>query len=292
MPTTTHAYGDHPDQVAELWLPDEGPPRTGWPVVALLHGGFWRQQYRRDLTVPLAQDLVAYRRAVWNIEYRRVRGAGGWPATFADVAAAIDHLGVLDHPSVAAGGTAPPVDLARVVVVGHSAGGHLALWAAGRANLPLDAPGAAPQVVPRAVVGLAPVADLRACHAGRFSDGAAQELLGVPPEQDSTRWALADPMTSVGHGIPGLVVHGVDDEDVPVAFSRDYVAAARAAGDDVELRVPSCGHMALIDPTTAAWALARRYVLAHTAGGVLEGNGRTIPVEGSGSTGASRHTAP
>lgn len=248
---TSHAYGEAVDQFAELYLPDGQRPRAGWPAVVLVHGGFWRHRYRLDLTAPLAEDLVRHGLAVWNIEFRRVEGAGGWPETFEDVSAAIDHLAV---PEV-------PVDHTRVILVGHSAGGHLALWAAGRTGLPPSAPGADVRVVPRGVVGLAPVADLRACHASGLSDGAAEQLLGGDPRVVAERWQVADPMHRVGHGIPMLLVHGHDDSDVPVAFSRDYAEAARTAGDRVEVAFPAGDHMALIDPTSPAWSIARRWIV-------------------------------
>ena len=157
----TSAYGDDGAQVGDLYL----PPDVARPaVVVLVHGGFWRQEYERDLMGPLAEDLVARGYAVWNIEYRRVAmDGGGWPGTLTDVAAAVDHLEVLAREQ--------PLDLTRIVAIGHSAGGHLAVWLAARPTLPADAPGAAPLVTVSAAVSLAGVLDLRAAHA-RASVGA------------------------------------------------------------------------------------------------------------------------
>ena len=126
---TIHSYGPDPAQFGELWVP-RAPGHRG--VVVILHGGFWQARYDLSLGRPLAADLAARGYAAWNLEYRRVSGGGGWPGTFGDVAAGIDLLATL------------PVDTSRVVVVGHSAGGHLAAWAAGRAKLPPGAPGGTP----------------------------------------------------------------------------------------------------------------------------------------------------
>jgi acetyl esterase/lipase len=235
-------YGPHHDQVADLLLPDGAPPTRGWPVVALIHGGFWRERYRRDLMTPLAEDLAGRGWAAWNLEYRRVGGAGGWPATLTDVAAGLDHLPDVDAP----------LDVDAITVVGHSAGGHLALWLAGRARRPEDAPGGRPRVLPVAVVGQAPVADLRAADRDRLSDGAVAALLGGAAATPD-RWRLADPLASVGHGVPVLLVHGRSDEDVPLAQSQAYAERAARAGDPVELVVGPWAHLELIDPASTAW---------------------------------------
>ena len=120
MPPVLHQYGPDPAQFGELWL----PRGTSAATVVIVHGGFWRARYDLSLGRPLAADLAARGYTVWNLEYRRVAAAGGWPATFEDIAAGIDLLAEL------------PVDTARVAAIGHSAGGHLAAWAAGRSGLP------------------------------------------------------------------------------------------------------------------------------------------------------------
>ncbi len=265
-------YGEHPDCCGDLHLPAEpaahaahGRPEDGWPVVVLLHGGFWRDRYRRDLTTPMADDLAAHGVAAWNLEYRRVGGGGGWPSTLHDVAAGIDHLAVLASTA--------PVDAARVAVVGHSAGGQLALWAAGRAQLPVGAPGADPTLHLAAVVGQAPVASLRAAAGARLGDGAVQAFLGEGELLDE-RLRQADPIGLVGHGVPTLLVHGDADVDVPLAQSEAYAAAAGAAGDPVELRVVPARHMDLIDPAAASWSLARSWLLERLG---TDTDGRACP---------------
>jgi acetyl esterase/lipase len=254
----TVAYGPHPDQVGDRWDPTGAPPADGWPVAVLVHGGFWRERYRRDLMDPMAADLVARGWAVWNLEYRRVRGAGGWPMTLEDLAAGVDHLAAI--------ATSSRWDLTRSTVIGHSAGGHLALWAAGRQRLPSGAPGARPRVVPARVVALAPVADLPAADAAGLSDGAVRELLGGGPDEHPDRWRVTDPVGLVGHGVPVLLVHGDRDVDVPLAQSESYRQAARQAADPVELVTGPWDHLELIDPASPGWHAVRRSLRRGTKG--------------------------
>jgi acetyl esterase/lipase len=272
----TLAYGGDPDQVGDLLLPSGVPSRAGWPLAVLLHGGFWRERYRRDLMDPLAADLAGRGWAVWNLEYRRVRGAGGWPWTFTDVADGLDHLATLaaeppaTSPIDPVGSVQPPsrawLDLAAVTVIGHSAGGHLALWAAGRELLPDSAPGARPLVRPARVVALAPVADLRAADAAELSEGAVRELLGGGPDEHPLRWQGTDPVGLVGHGIPVRLVHGERDEDVPLAQSKRYHQVAARAGDPVALTTGPWDHMDLVDPSSPGWHAARRWLTHGTEG--------------------------
>lgn len=233
----TRRYGPHPRQVADLHVPLGLGPH---PVAIVLHGGYWQPPHGKLIMRPLCHDLVRRGWAAWNIEYRRLgREGGGWPQTFDDVAAAIDQLVDLADPRL---------DLQRVTAVGHSAGGQLALWAAARSVLPAGAPGAAPRVVPERVLALATVCDLRR------GGNTARLLLGGSPEEVPERWALADPMRRIPLDVPVALVHGADDETVPVQDSRAYAAAALAAGADVTLIEPLGGHRDPIDPTSAAWA--------------------------------------
>ncbi|OLT04204.1 esterase [Pseudonocardia sp. CNS-004] len=241
MPTdpTRIAYGDHPSQFGELTLP-AGEPCA---VVVVVHGGFWRQRRGLELGRPLAADLAAAGYAAWNIEYRRVGGDGGWPATFEDVAAAVDVLA--DHPL--------PLD--RVVAVGHSAGGHLATWLAVRPGLPSDAPGAAPAVRLRGVVSQAGVLDLVDAERRGVGNGAASDLLGGGPDDVPERYALASPVERLPIGVPVVCVHGTADVNVPIRQSERFVAAA---GADAELvTLPGADHFAVIDPETPAWKACR-----------------------------------
>ncbi|MCD4533419.1 alpha/beta hydrolase [Nocardioides sp. cx-169] len=226
-------YGSDPSQYGELSLP-EGDPRG---VVVVIHGGFWKAAYDASLGRPLAAALVARGWAAWNLEYRRVGaggGAGGGaPATFDDVAAGIDHLAGLG------------LDLTTVVALGHSAGGHLAAWAATRGR------DGWPQRVPvTAVVSQAGVLDLRSADADGLGDGAVRALLG---HAATAADAPYDPIQRVPAGVPVWCVHGRDDDVVPPSQSAAYVQAARAAGGEAELVEVDGDHFVVIDPDSPAW---------------------------------------
>jgi acetyl esterase/lipase len=237
-----YAYGDDPSQVADLYLPVDGAAVTG--VVVILHGGYWRSTYGAELGEPLAQDLVTRGYACWNLEYRRAGNGGGWPSTFEDVAAGIDHLAVAAEEH--------GLDLGSTTALGHSAGGHLAVWAAGRTRLPAGTPGAGVPAVPlTAVVSQAGVLDLAAARALALSDDAVENLLGEP--DDAERYRRADPMTAVPLDVPVYAVHGKKDTTVPLGQSEAYVAAATAAGATAELVLVPGDHFAIIRPGSRAW---------------------------------------
>lgn len=239
-----HRYGEAGPQVGELLVPEGDGPH---PVVVLVHGGFWRAGYDRSLMAPLAADLVRRGWAAWNVEYRRVGEAGGgWPGTFDDVAAAVDHLAVLAEAGA-------PLDLERVVAVGHSAGGHLALWLAGRPRLTAGDPGGDPEVVVAAAVSQAGVADLVAAAERRVGGRAVPDLLGGGPDDVPARYAACSPAALVPLGVPTLCVHGTADDLVPIDQSERWVAAATAAGDDAELVAFAGGHFEVLDPAHESW---------------------------------------
>lgn len=247
-PDATVAYGPLPDQVADLRFP-RGGSGAGAPLVVIVHGGFWRARYDRAHTGPMAEDLAFRGFATAAIEYRRVgQDGGGWPGTFDDVARAVDTVPALAN-------TVVPGGIGEVVLLGHSAGGHLALWAASRARLSASAPWRLPAAPPlRGVLALAPVAALVLASREGLSDRAADELLGGPADDLPERTAIADPLALVPCSIPSVLVHGTADEDVPVEQSRRYAHAARSAGDDCALtELPGTGHLALIDPLSGAW---------------------------------------
>ena len=240
----TEEYGDSSREVGEWWVP---PGTTGrLPTVVLVHGGYWRANYDLSLEDAVAADLAGRGYLVWNVDYRP--SSDPWPATLTDVAAAYDHL--------ARGRFADRVDPARVATVGHSAGGHLALWLASRANLPAGAPGAAdPFAAPALVVAQAPVAALRDGARRGLGGGAVQALLGGTPEQVPERYDAADPVALLPASGPVVCVHGSGDDIVPISQSRDYVDAAGPGARLVE--VPG-GHFEHLDPTSEACAALRQ----------------------------------
>jgi acetyl esterase/lipase len=208
-------------------------------------------RYDRHLMDDLCRDLAGRGWATWNLEYRRLGDGGGWPETFLDVAAGIDQLANLDEQ----------LDLSRVVTIGHSAGGQLALWAAARAGLPAGAPGAESRVAVTAAVGQAAVSDLEEAHRLGLSQTVVRDLLDGPPTRHPERYVLASPISRLPLGVPQLLVHGEDDEIVPAAMSRRYQAAALDVGDVVELvALPGVGHFEHLDPRTEAWAAVVRFL--------------------------------
>ena len=226
-PDRTVRYGDHPDQVVDLRIPT--PIRPEHPPVIFVHGGFWRAAFDRAHAGPLAAGLAARGHAVATVEFRRVgQTGGGWPGTFDDVAAAVS-VAITELPD------GPPV------LAGHSAGGQLALWYAARA------PGRV-----RAVLALAPVADLALAYRLGLGDGAVGALLGGGPDEVPDRYAAADPARHGPLPVPAVLVHGTEDDRVPVTVSRSYAAVAGPAVRLVEL--PGIEHFGLIDPLSPAWA--------------------------------------
>jgi acetyl esterase/lipase len=246
-PIRTLSYGPLPDQVGDLYLPTVSRA----PLIVLLHGGFWRMPWGRDHIAPIALDLTRRGFAVWNLEYRRLGAGGGWRTTLQDVASGIDHVATL----AAAG---EPIDLDRITVVGHSAGGHLALWsAAGRGSR-----GSHPRRVGiKAAVGLAPVADLALAHQLRCGNGAVEDFMGGPPATRAQQYRATSPAEMLPLGVRQLLVHGTADEDVPIDISRRYSRAAQAAGDDVRfIELATAGHMDFVDPASAAHATLCRWL--------------------------------
>jgi acetyl esterase/lipase len=244
-------YGPNRDHVADLRLPVVPEiSHAAAPLVLFLHGGFWRAAYDRAHTGPLATALAADGFAVCAPEYRRIgQRGGGWPGTFDDVAAAIDVL-----PGLVAKAAEGRVNPGRLLLAGHSAGGHLALWAASRHRLPPGAPWAASASPCVGVVALAAVSDLISSHQQGLGNGAVAELLGGGPDTQKGRYALTNPVGLLPTGAPVRLVHGRNDDIVPCDMSLDYAARARAAGDDVACAaLPGVGHFALIDPLSTAW---------------------------------------
>ncbi|MCM6776012.1 alpha/beta hydrolase [Nocardia sp. CDC159] len=241
MTTRTLAYGSHPDQVADVGLPEDGPA----PLILLLHGGFWRARIDRGYADPLARALAAAGYAVANVEYRRVGDGGGWPETFDDAALALDTLpGRIDRAEPGR------IDLARVVWLGHSAGGHLALWAALRDRLPTNASWYRDESARIAgIVALAPVTNLAEAYRRGHGENAVAEFLGGGPDRFPERYAVADLPELGPPPVSTTVVHGAQDQRVPIEMSRDY--CAKAGARLVEL--PGIDHFRLVEPDSPAW---------------------------------------
>jgi acetyl esterase/lipase len=210
-----HNYGDDPSQYGVLY--GEGP------VAVLIHGGFWKAEYGLELMDALCADLAARGWAAWNIEYRRLGNGGGVPETLDDVGAAIDHLRELEG-----------VDLSRVVTIGHSAGGHLAAWAATREN---------PRVAVTGVVSQAGVLDLQRASELRLSNGIVERFLRGKPTD------VASPIERLPLGVPALLTHGGRDDIVPVEISRRF---ARASGASLMVE-PEEDHFGHLDPANPLW---------------------------------------
>ncbi|GAA4149537.1 alpha/beta hydrolase [Streptomyces griseoincarnatus] len=255
-PDATAAYGDDPDHVIDFWTPRGGSGSA--PVVVVLHGGAWRAPYDRRHISPFAAFLAHRGFAVASVEYRRGAAgadggdpvAGRWPDTFDDVAAALDALPALIREHLPAG------DPRRVVLTGHSAGGHLALWAAARHVLPAGSPWRTGAPAPlRGVVALAPVADLEVADKLGVCGGAIRELLGGD-DHFAERRPHADPALLLPTGIATTLVQGRADIEVPHAVAESYADAAAKAGEVVGVTLlPDVGHFPLIDPAADACAV-------------------------------------
>ncbi|WP_083673388.1 alpha/beta hydrolase family protein [Serinicoccus sp. CUA-874] len=222
------SYGDHPSQ----WVERRVPSGASRGTVVVIHGGFWRAAYAADLGTPLAEDLTARGWTTLNVEYRRVGDGGGFPQTFDDIHAAVE----------LADGEGP------VITLGHSAGGHLATWAAGR----LQTGQWSGRVQVTHVVSQAGVLDLTAAYQDRLGGGAVGDLLSATP--DDPLYDVADPQRMLPLDAPVRALHAPDDEQVPISQSERYVAAAREAGADAELVEVTGGHFDLIEVGSDAWA--------------------------------------
>lgn len=258
-------YGPEPLQFGDLYLPNTSGP---YPIVILIHGGYWRARYGLDLMIGLAKDLATRGYAAWNIEYRRVGNpGGGWPGTLLDVALATDYLRTL-APTYA-------LDLQRVVPIGHSAGGHLALWLAGRPRIALvvdHSPLAVSQISPQAsdskvattsaplaitgAISLAGVVDLEMAWRLNLSNGAVVDLLGGGFNDVPARYAAASPAALLPLGTPQVLIHGTNDDSVPLQVSQEYAKAAKALNDPVTyIELEGVDHFDVIDPNSNAWAI-------------------------------------
>jgi acetyl esterase/lipase len=254
------AYGPEDLQFGDLYVPNQSGLH---PIVILIHGGYWRARYGLELMNGLAEDLAKRGYAAWNIEYRRVGNpGGGWPGTFLDVALAADYLREL-APSY-------KLDLTKVVSIGHSAGGHLAFWLSARPRIPFfvhNSPLAgshltgnneetATSLALAGTISLAGVVDLQMAWRLHLSNDAVVELLGGTIANVPERYIAASPAAMLPLGIPQVLIHGTNDDSVPLEVSQTYANAARSVNDPVTyFELEGVDHFDVIDPHSQAWAI-------------------------------------
>jgi acetyl esterase/lipase len=246
------AYGDDPLQFGELRL---SKTKGKHPVVIVVHGGCWFAEYDLHHLAAFSDALTKLGVATWTIEYRRIGDKGGaWPGTFQDVAKATDHLRTVAKQH--------PLDLTRVVAIGHSAGGQLALWLAARKNLPKTSVLYSPNPLPLlGVVSLAGISDLKKYRPN--CDDSVNKLLGGSPEQFVERYQQTSPMELLPLKVSVRLIHGAKDRIVPLELGKDFAVAAKKKGDDVTLTtLDAAGHFDLISPASKVWSTVEANIRA------------------------------
>lgn len=251
------AYGEAPSQFADLWMPDGSGPH---PILVLIHGGCWRADLPgAEMMAYAAEDFRRRGIAVWNVEYRRLgEPGGGYPGSFEDIANGVDRLRKIEN--------AKKLDVKNVVTVGHSAGGHLALWAAARRRLPKSSPLYSDNPLPiKAVVSLAGIGDLSLYRAeGPPACGGRRVIDLLDGSMTRGPWdvfADTSPAEMLPMNVPQAIISGALDPIVPATFGRAYAAKALAAGDSVqEITIGDAGHFELIDPQSNSFAEIRSII--------------------------------
>ena len=247
-------YGSLPPQFGDLWLPDNAGHHP-LPVVAFFHGGWWKSEYDLRYAGYLCQALKREGIAVWSMEYRRLGATGGgWPETFQDASAGFEFLSTL--------ASRYPLDLSRVITVGHSAGGHLAFWMAGRAHVPAGSSllPAAPKLAPTGTIALAGAVDLRAALALSATPGFAHvqervtHFMGGTPIALPERYREGDPGELLPFSIRQVLIQGSADDQIPPELPHQWARTSRSLGDTVDVRIiPAANHFDVVDPRSHAW---------------------------------------
>jgi len=240
-------YGPAPQHFAELRFPAGAGP---FPFLFVIHGGFWQSVYDLKHIGSLCAALTSKGIITCNLEYRRLGNpGGGWPGTFQDVSQAVDHiLGMFSSNR--------RVDAARTAVIGHSAGGHLALWLVSRHRIPKASPlHDAQKYRLRSAVSLAGVCDLRRAFQQRLGNGVVARLIGGTTDQYPDRYDAGSPIELLPAGTRQVLVHGTADSVVPVSQSEDFVERAEQVGENPTMvKLDGVGHFELIDPESDAWS--------------------------------------
>ena len=248
------AYGQDPSQFGDLWLPQlQGEARS--PVVVFFHGGWWKSEYDLGYAGRLCAALKSEGIACWSVEYRRVGATGGgWPGTFQDAAAGFDFVATLAKRF--------PLDVNRVLSMGHSAGGHLAFWVAGRHHIPssseLHLP--RPQVPLRGAISLAGAVDLHLTIdlSGYFTFAhdkhEVYNLMGGKPKELPERYKSGNPGDLLPFSIPQVLIQGALDDQIPADLPRRWARMSEALGSKVEVNIlDNLDHFDVVDPTSGAW---------------------------------------
>lgn len=247
-------YGENASQFADLYLPEGDGPH---PVLIVVHGGCWRARFGLEQLGRFCAAFKAKGVAVYSLEYRRLGDGGGWPTTFQDVAEGVDSLRTVAKQA--------KLDLGRVVATGHSAGGHLVCWLAGRHRLQeTDTLYTADPLPLTAVVALAPLPDLAAAVDRGLCGAAPHELVGGMPHAMPQRYRQASPSALLPFGVPHTHILGNEDAVVPVDYMKNFAHAAEAAGDNVSLiLLPNTGHFEIVTPGSAVWATVQNAILSY-----------------------------
>lgn len=241
-------YGNHASQFGELRIPKN---LKFSPVIVTIHGGFWQSKYDLYENDPICEDLTRRGFTTWNIEYRRVgENGGGWPGTFNDVIAAVNYLHQLK--------ISYPIDLENVMIIGHSAGGHLGLWLAAREKMVDGAKYFTELNVPiQKVISLAGVTDLKAMwkiHREQGIKSVVGNLMEGSPTDHVEHYAISSPMELLHTDTEQVLIHGDLDKHVPVQLSRDYyIKLKKTGGNVIFIELKDVDHFKIIDPQSNAW---------------------------------------
>ena len=234
-------YGDNEFQEGDLYVPNQKPIA----VICFFHGGFWRMPYGREQLTSISINFAKKGFAVWNIEYRRMGAdGGGWHGTLDDAITSINHLVLLKekHQSL---------NLSKIIIAGHSAGGHLVFWCSKKL-----------EIKPYALIGLAPIIDLEKAFIAEAGDNSVSALLQGSPSERPERYAMYSPIKMVPIGVRQLIIHGNQDEYLPVEWSRNYVTSSRDAGDNIDyIEIDGGGHMDYLDPYGEATSKLYEWIL-------------------------------